>query len=272
MKLKEIFYMLGFRPKPKAYPYEIVRFDLPKDGEVEYAQWQHPSETEKVIRQETVDELRKFISPGDAVVDIGAHTGDTTLPLALAAGPSGAVLALEPNPFVFPVLQATAALNPEKTNIIPLMFAATPEPGHFTFEYSDPGFCNGGLHAGISRWRHGHAFELEVRGENLQMYMDRHHPELISRIRFLKVDTEGYDHQVLSTLTDVISRQKPYIRAEVFKHLDAAQRERLYDFFTDFGYDVCLVEDDASYLGPALDRNDLEARRHFDVFAVPGGV
>ena len=34
---------------------------------------------------------------------IGAHIGDTTLPIALAAGKKGFVLALEPNPYVFHV-------------------------------------------------------------------------------------------------------------------------------------------------------------------------
>lgn len=51
------------------------------------------------------------------------------------------------------------------------MFAATPESGEYEFEYSDAGFCNGRLHEGISKWRHGHAFNLKVRGENLQSYI-----------------------------------------------------------------------------------------------------
>ena len=52
--------------------------------------------------------------PGDAAIDIGAHTGDTALPVALAVGPQGAVFALEPNPFTYKVLIANAGLNREK--------------------------------------------------------------------------------------------------------------------------------------------------------------
>lgn len=266
MRLREYLYMLGIRPRPKAYPYEVATFQLPKDGQVQYAQWLHPKERRKLIRQEAVEELRKFIAPGDVAIDICAHTGDTTIPMALAAGREGCVLALEPNPYVFPVLKKNSELNPAKATIVPLMIAATPEPGDFYFEYSDAGFCNGGLHDGISRWRHGHAFKLRVRGENLQSYIAEHFPALAPRVRFLKVDAEGYDYHVLASLKDVISTQKPFIKAEVFKLLHLAQRERLYDFLVELGYDVFLVESDVRYRGTRLDRQGLMARRHYDVF------
>jgi len=269
MKPREFLDMLGMRARPKTYPYDIVSFELPKDGYIQYAQWLHPSETTKLVRQEAVEELRRFVAPGDVAIDIGAHTGDTALPIALAAGREGCVLALEPNPYVFPVLKKNSELNPAKATIVPLMIAATPEPGDFYFEYSDAGFCNGGLHDGISKWRHGHAFKLRVRGENLQSYIAEHFPALASRIRFLKVDAEGYDYHVLASLKGLISTQRPFIKAEMFKLLRLAQRERLYDLLVELGYDVFLVESDARYLGARLDRQALMTRRHYDVFCVP---
>jgi FkbM family methyltransferase len=126
------------------------------------------------------------------------------------------VLALEPNRYVFPVLEATAGLNPESTRIVPLMIAASTEARSCTFEYSDPGFCNGGRHLGISRWRHGHAFPLQVEGKNLQALLEQEYRELIARIRFIKIDAEGYDHTILTTLTRLVSEYRPYVRAEVF--------------------------------------------------------
>lgn len=269
MKPREFLYLLGLRPRPQAYPYEVVTFELPKDGRIQYAQWRHPAETRKLIRQEAVDELRKFVAPGDVAIDIGAHTGDTTIPLALAAGREGCVLALEPNPYVFPVLAKNAELNPDKATIVPLMIAATPEPGEFDFEYSDAGFCNGGLHEGISKWRHGHAFRLRVRGENLPSYLAERFPALGPRIRFVKIDAEGYDYQVLASLKNLILAQRPFLKAEVFGLLTLAQRERLYDLLVELGYEVFLAESDVRFLGARLGRQDLMTRRHYDVFAVP---
>jgi FkbM family methyltransferase len=183
VKAKELFYMIGLRPKAQTYGFEIKTFDLAEDGKIQYAQWLHPRETPKQITQESVDELRRFLSPSDVAIDIGAHSGDSTIPMALAVGKSGCVLALEPNSYVFPVLAKNAELNPDKTHIIPLPFAATPEDAELTFQYSDSGYCNGGQFDQISRWSHGHAFELRVQGKNLLRFLQKSKPELIPKIR-----------------------------------------------------------------------------------------
>ena len=86
MKFKEIFYLLGLKPRTKSYGYEVVHFDLATEGRVSYARWLHPKEQRKTFSQAEVDELRRFLSVGDVAVDIGAHTGDTALPVALAVG------------------------------------------------------------------------------------------------------------------------------------------------------------------------------------------
>jgi FkbM family methyltransferase len=270
VKLRELAGLAGWRARPKTYGFEVRRFDLLSDGAVEYAQWLHPGESPKAIRQDEVDHLRRFIRRGDVAIDVGAHSGDSTIPLALAAGPTGCVFALEPNPYVFPVLEKNATLNRDRTNIVALNFAAAAEPGPVTFEYSDAGFCNGGRHEGISRWRHGHAFPLTVRAEHLPSWLSAHTPDLISRIRFIKVDAEGYDLAVLRSMAGLIDRLKPIIRAEVYRHLSREQREALVEFFLTRGYQLRRVEDDVNYLGEPVGKGDVMRWRHFDLFAVPG--
>ncbi|MCA9199103.1 MAG: FkbM family methyltransferase, partial [Planctomycetales bacterium] len=125
MKLRSFFHLLGLKPKSREYDTRLESFHLPQDGVVEYAQWLHPKDTPKQIRQQAVDSLREFINPGDVALDIGAHSGDSTLPMALAAGRTGRVFAFEPNPYVFRVLQQNAGLNQDKTHIVPYAFAAT---------------------------------------------------------------------------------------------------------------------------------------------------
>ena len=270
MKAKEIFYLLGLRPKPRTYGYEIRSHLLARDGEIRYAQWLHPHEKLKHISQEAVDELRRFLKPGDVAIDIGAHSGDSALPMALAVGPSGVVLALEPNPYVFPILEKTAELNSPRMHILPLEFAATPEDGEVEFEYSDSGYCNGGRHEGISRWKHAHAFKLKVRGRNLATVLERNYAELVPRVRYIKVDAEGYDLIVLSTLSGLITRTRPYIRAEVFKGTSGEQRAELLRLLESCGYAVHKLESEENYLGPRLGVSDLTRWPHFDVFCVPG--
>jgi FkbM family methyltransferase len=251
------------------YGHDVRAFNLPRDGRVEYAQWLHPGETPKVPRQEAVDHLRVFLRPGDVAIDIGAHTGDSTLPMALACGPTGLVLALEPNPYVYAVLERNASLNAGKAAILALNFAAAPAKGEMEFEYSDAGFCNGGRHEGISRWRHGHAFTLRVRGEHLPSYLDAHHQDIVGRIRYIKVDAEGYDLAVLESMAPIIDRVRPFVRAEVYKLTSQGQRQQLFAFFESRGYSVRRVEGDTNYFGEQLCAEDMTRWPHFDVFAVP---
>ena len=269
MKLRELPYFLGWQPGPRVYGYEVKRFDLPRDGQVAYARWLHPSETQKEITQQSVDALRKFLSPGDVVIDIGAHTGDSTIPIALAVGKEGCVLALEPNRYVFEVLLKNAELNPDKTRIIPLLFAATPEDAEMEFQYSDAGYCNGGRFEGLSKWMHGHAFKLKVQGKNLHAFLAANYPQLIPRIRYIKVDTEGYEATVLGSLAGLISQCKPYLKVEVYRKLDDARRRALYQVIASRGYEIRRIANEDDYFGPLISEQDMSDWRHFDVFCAP---
>lgn len=51
------------------------------------------------------------VRPGDVAVDVGAHVGYYTLLLAALVGPAGRVLAFEPDPDNFALLQRNVALN-----------------------------------------------------------------------------------------------------------------------------------------------------------------
>ena len=53
--------------------------------------------------------LARLIAPGATVVDAGANVGYMTILAAVAAGPRGRVLAFEPHPAVFSMLQLTVA-------------------------------------------------------------------------------------------------------------------------------------------------------------------
>ncbi len=269
MKLREFFYAAGFKPAPKEFPFDLDAFTLPREGRVEFARWRHPKEQRKVISQGAVDALRRFLREGDVAVDIGAHSGDTTVPLALAVGRAGAVFALEPNPYAFKVLLANSALNRKTTNIIPLMFAATPEDGEFEFEYSDAGFCNGGMHAGISKWKHAHFFKLQVQGRNLVNYLKREYPGELARVRYVKIDTEGFDRAVAASLRELLAANRPFLRSEIFGHLSESERAGYFRDLLALGYTIHKLNSDEDYEGEVLTERDVMRWPHFDIFAVP---
>ena len=83
------------------------------------------------------------LHPGDLVVDIGSHVGLYTLSAARAVGPTGRVVALEPNPENYRLLQANIREN-QYTNITPVCGAASNQMGQA------PLFCdpeNTGAHS-----------------------------------------------------------------------------------------------------------------------------
>ncbi len=96
-----------------------MRFSLPVDGEIDFESGFIRKTIFLPFSQSLVDQLRQWIEPGDTVIDIGAHSGDFSLPLALAAGRRGIVFAWEPNPYVFEVLEKNTRLNTDRTQIIP---------------------------------------------------------------------------------------------------------------------------------------------------------
>jgi FkbM family methyltransferase len=258
---------LGLKSAPREYPVTVDTFRLPREGDVQLARWLHPRERPKIVTQAAVDALRAFLHPGDVAIDIGAHTGDSTLPIALAIGRAGTVFALEPNPYVFKVLQTTAALNPSQTHIVPLMFAATPHDGDFEFAYSDSGYCNGGLLQATRRWRHGHFSPLRVAGRNLADYLRQHAPGELARLRYVKIDTEGFDRAVVSSMSDLLRMLRPHLKTEIYKHLSKQERIGYFQDLRTLGYRVFHCEDDRP--GAELGPGDVMRWRHYDVLAVP---
>jgi FkbM family methyltransferase len=268
MSLRRLFRRTR-KPGFAHWGFEIRQFRLPLDGVVQYAQWLHPLERTQTIAQAEVDGLRRLIRPGDFAIDVGAHTGDTTVPMALAAGPSGCVLALEPNPYVFRVLEMNAGLNPAATRIIPQCFAATERDGAYVFHYSDASFCNGGL-GGPGWWNlFRRRYPLAVAGRNLLEVLRTEYAERLPRLRYVKVDAEGHDAPVLRSILPVLRDYQPVVRAEVFRNLNGGRRRELFDLLAGVGYDMFRFEGGASPQGAPLHRDALTREKHFDVLALP---
>ncbi len=270
MKPRNFFQILGFRSKPRHYPYKLSEHVLDV-GTLKYYRWQHPFEREKSIPQDLVDAYRDVIKEGDFCIDIGAHTGDATLPIAVAAGKAGKVLALEPNSYVYHVLEKNVRANRELTNITPILGAATSGEMFIEFEYSDSGFCNGGRHENIPLMKHGHAFKQEVFGVDLEKELKEDFKEWLPKLKFIKIDAEGYDLSILKALANVIDRYRPVIKAEVFSKTSIEYRAEILAFFKDRNYDTFKIEGEPLEKGPELVSENTNDWRRYDLIGFPGG-
>jgi len=253
----------------REYGYKINKFHLP--AEVEYAQWLHPFEGTKTITESKVNFYKKFAGKGDLIIDVGAHTGDTTVPMALAVGAEGLAIALEPNPYVFKILEVNAQLNQKQTAIIPLCFAATEKKGEFIFNYSDASFCNGGFLTKIKNQKHGHKYTLTVKGENLEDYLQSNYAEELERVSLIKIDAEGFDKEILKTIPQIINKYRPYLLLECYKKLTPQERTELYHVVAEKNYHLFNIEghEEDSKIIKIENQKDMMKWKHFEILAIP---
>ncbi|HVM08453.1 MAG TPA: FkbM family methyltransferase [Acidimicrobiales bacterium] len=135
--------------------------------------------------------LPRLVQPGDLAVDVGANIGLYTLALAALAGSRGRVVASEPSPLVRARLSAAvaraAAANVE---ILPYALGAAAHTATLTAPADDPGL--GTLRRPAADGRDGsdlETFDVEVR---------RLDDLITDEIGFLKIDTEGWEGEVLA--------------------------------------------------------------------------
>ncbi len=252
------------------YGFQIKSFNLTQDGKIDYAQWLHPFEQPKIISQSMVNFYKKYTKNGSLVIDIGAHTGDTTVPMSIAIGKNGTVLALEPNPYVFKILVKNAELNKDKTNILPLNFAATDSDGEFEFNYSDASYCNGGFFQKIQNKNHGHKYALKVNGKNLEKYLLDNYSSILNTISLIKVDAEGYDKEILKSIKPILVKFKPNIISECNKNLTVEERTELFEILNTIGYNLYKLEEfDENYKTTTIaNSSEMSKWQHFDLIAI----
>jgi len=257
----------------KSYGTRIDEHNLGEFGVVRYAQWLHPDflaewEATKSVwlfTEAHIKALRAFIRPGDTVIDVGAMVGYIMIPMMLAASPGGTVLAFEPNPESFKVLQENALLNQHRSSIKSFNKALTEQDGTFTFHYNDNRQCNGGFVEFSSRGigAAGCTYPVKVEGVQLKHFLEKEKLKL-EKVSFIKIDTEGYDRKVLQSIDWLIAEFKPVLRVEYFPYLNMWEKKELYDTLRFLGYGIYWESREVKYtIGEKIESLDAFLARDF---------
>jgi len=146
--------------------------------------------------------IRAHVRPGMVVVDAGANIGTHTLALANMVGPSGAVLAFEPQRMSFQILCGNMALN-SVTNARCYHAAVGAEAGKINVPALDYSLPNnfGGL-----------SLNLDIPGEQVDLKtLDSFE---LPALRLLKIDVEGMELNVLQGAVQTIEKYKPCLYVE----------------------------------------------------------
>jgi FkbM family methyltransferase len=145
--------------------------------------------------------------PGTVAIDVGANVGMFTVPLALAVGPSGRVLTIEPSPDNVARLQSNLELN-SLENVVVEPIAVADKAGRLVLQLaSDPGFHST---AEIAESRAVDE-NLTVPAETLDQVWLRAHAPAVS---FIKIDTEGSEDAVLRGAEQILQTCQPVLLVE----------------------------------------------------------
>jgi len=265
----------------KKYEYKVDRFDLSSDGMVEFANWQNPLISPYTLTQKELDFFRELIPVGSFAIDIGAHIGSISVPMAFATGKDGLVLSFEPNLQVFEGLRLNSTLNRGKYNMIPLQLGVADVEGEFQYASSEASISNGGLMVNENDKSLGkHKLKDVVKTIKLSKYLEENYHDRLSRLSFIKIDAEGFDLQIIKDLKGIIAKYKPIVIAEVyFSKTRCMSREEQFEMFTTLkggGYNLYNVENfeksaavDELVKEPLRKMEDMPMGHTYNVLAMP---
>jgi FkbM family methyltransferase len=186
----------------------------------------------KLDGREWWDKELKLISPylkqGDVAIDVGANLGFMSGILSTLTGASGQVYSFEPSPVAFPKLVEIMKANNFST-------VSAYNMGCGKEEQSMTLFCppNSG-HASLRPTTAVAQSALEKKIVPIVKLDDFLGPKL-ERLNFLKIDTEGYEDDVLYGATDILRRFHPVIYIELCSEYRSSS-ERAVRHLLDLGY------------------------------------
>lgn len=188
---------------------------------------------------ETIQQYLDFaeLAPGGTVLDLGAYSALTSIAFSKAVGPSGRVLALEPDPVNFMTSQKNIANNQiiNRLDNICLMSAAISDKSGI-LQFSSEGAMGSSLTSIVGRHR---GTTLNVECITLHDLAEKHELE---QIEFIKMDVEGAELATILSSGEFLKKFRPRLMIE--PHIVDGQltSEPIIAFLTELGY-ACTVID-----------------------------
>ena len=217
----------------------LLKFRVPKYNHELYCRV-HKDDF-KVMTSHEDEIIERFLpKQGDIVVDIGAHIGLYTIMSSKRVGSNGKVVAIEPDPSNFEMLNRNIKLN-QLTNVLPLNYAVyskeTKVKLYLPEEKSGHTIYNTMMV--LDRAKANEKF-VEVNANTLDNLLQENGIE--QQLNWIKIDVEGAEFEVLKGSADILSNSKDIAllievhnlggRTNLYRHI--VEFLNLYNFKIEF--------------------------------------
>jgi FkbM family methyltransferase len=164
--------------------------------------------------------MLSHVKEGDTVIDVGAFIGDHTLAYAKKVGEKGKVLAFEPNKENFKCLEYNLG-GWENTTLYKL--GLSDENGKIKM-------VDVPTNAGMSYAEKSNKGVQCTTIDSIEL----------DRLDFIKIDAEGFEHNILKGAIETIKKFKPIMVIEINNHAllrSGTSNNDIYIMLTELGYD-----------------------------------
>jgi FkbM family methyltransferase len=178
---------------------------------------------QRMWEPEIVDQFKKYVHAGDLVVDAGAYIGEHTMQLARLAGPTGTVIAFEPQLAIYEQLLVNLELN-HMSNVRAEFAALGATNARVTM--NAPNEANAGA---TKVGKGGNIVPLRT----LDSYK-------LDKVAFMKIDVEGFEYDLLQGAKDTIARDHPILSIEIW----GKNQPRVLPLLDSYGYRTVSIGPD----------------------------
>ena len=143
--------------------------------------------------------IERTLRPGMTVLDVGANIGYYTAMAARRVGPTGRVIALEPDPESFKYLEQTIAAN-EVGNVVAFQCAAADREAKMTLHISEDNRGDNRLYEPDPKWP-----KVSVAARPADELLKEAGVETVD---FIKIDVQGFEASVIAGLKTTLDQSE----------------------------------------------------------------
>jgi hypothetical protein len=109
-----------------------------------------------------------------------------------------------------------------------------------------------------------------VKGIVLETLLNREYADFLPKLKLVKIDVEGYDEDVIKSISNLFKQYKPALISEVYVHNTPEEKFEQFEVIKSLGYSIFYFSDFTSNaeIIELKVKEDMLKWKHFDIYAI----